>query len=101
MAGCGEDFISFGGLLSDGFGLMGAPSCPTSPHSGRSEPAPAVQAASYSPAVPFLEGEVGPPGDRKLPALRGDGLRLWNSTSKTEGSPRRKLHGLHASQVAA
>lgn len=28
VAGLGGDFISFGGLLSDGFGLMGAPLLP-------------------------------------------------------------------------
>jgi hypothetical protein len=87
VAGVGGDFISFGGLLSDGFGLMGAPSCPTSPHSGRSEPAPAAQAASYSPAVPFLEGEVGPPRDRKLRALRGAGLRLGTPLLKRRALP--------------
>lgn len=97
----GEDFISFGGLLSDGFGLMGAPSCPTSPHSGRTEPAPAAPAASYSPAVPFLEGEVGAAWGSQTPGLARGWAPYWNSTSKAEGSPRRKLHWLHANQVAA
>lgn len=65
----------------------GSPCCPTSPHSGRLEPVPAAQAASCSPAVPFLEGEAGPPWDRKLPALRGTGLRLGTPLLKQRAPP--------------
>lgn len=80
-------FVSFGGLLSDGFGLAGGPLLPHIAPQRALGAAPAAQAASCSPAVPFLEGEAGPPGDHKLPALRGTGLRLGTPLLKRRAPP--------------